>query len=343
MERIILEHTGWEHALRYERDAEPPPSPGPNEVVVQVGACGVAHRDLIDRSGRMKFMALPIVQGHEFAGRVLAVGTNVTRFSVGQHVGAMHRDHCGQCPRCEEGETGHCGFATHVFGIIADGGYASHVRAPESAFYPLPDDLAPAHGAVLNSTFGTAFRGLNRFITPQPGSTVLITGANGGVGLAAIQIAKRQGANVVAVVRAQTHVAFVESLGADHVIVDDGNGFHRKLPGAAADVVLDCVGSPTFNSSLRSARLGGALAVVGNVSEEPAKLNMGRLVVGDVQICGSSGASHNDMAEVLALHARAPFAFQIADELPLADADAAQRRLRAGGLQGRLVLIPDAT
>lgn len=342
MQRAILQQTGWDTSLTYERDDTEPRAPAAGEICIEVGACGVAHRDLIDRSGRMKFMALPIVQGHEFAGVVRAVGDGVTRFQVGDQVGAMHRDHCGKCARCVEQETGHCGFATHVFGIIADGGYASHVVAPERAFYPLPDDMDLRHGAILNSTFGTAFRGINRFMKPGDGDTVLVVGANGGVGLAALQIARRQGAQAIAVVRHDDHIAFVTRMGANHVIVDDGRGFHKQLPGGQVDVTLDCVGSPTLNASLRATRLGGALAIVGNVDDAPAQLNVGRLVVGDVRICGSSGASHTNMADLLALHDRSPFDFQIADTLPLSQADAAQRRLRKGGLHGRLVLVPDA-
>lgn len=340
MERVILEQTGWDAPLRYEQDTGAPRPPRSGEVTIAVGACGVAHRDLIDRSGRMKFMALPIVQGHEFAGRVVAVGDGVTQWAVGDTVGALHRDSCGTCPRCLEGETGHCGFATHVFGAIADGGYASHVTAPARAFYAVPPSMPVAHAAILNSTFGTAYRGLHRFGTPRAGDVVLVVGANGGVGIGAVQIAKRRGATVVAVVRSEAHRGFVTELGADHVVVDDAGGFHRAMPTPPADYTIDCVGSPTFHASLRATRLGGALAVVGNVDPEPARMPMGRLVVGDVRICGSSGATPTDLADLLALHAESPLRFEIADSLPLSAADEAQRRLRAGGLQGRLVLVP---
>lgn len=342
MERVILEETGWNRPLRYERDSAPPPTPRGSDVVVRVGACGAAHRDLIDRSGRMRFMALPLVQGHEFAGEVVAVGPEATRWKVGDSVAALHRDHCGKCARCLEGETGHCGFAMRVFGITVDGGYASHVVAAETALFAVPPDMPVEHAAVLNSTFGTAFRAMNRFGRLGAGDTLLITGANGGVGLGGIQIAKRQGAEVVAVVRDESHRRFVEEMGADYVIVDDGSGFHKKLPGAPVDVVLDCVGSPTFNSSLRSVRLGGGVGLVGNVSEHRVEVNCGRIVTGDVRICGSTGATPTDLADLLALHAEHPLDFRIADRLPLSQAERAHQLLRAGGLQGRIVLIPDS-
>jgi acryloyl-coenzyme A reductase len=339
MERVTLRAFGFDTPLDYSHDDVEPPAPTGSDVLVEVDACGVAHRDLIDRSGRMKFIALPIVLGHEFSGTVVATGPE-SEWEVGDHVGALHRDSCGACPRCAEGETSHCAFAMRVFGITIDGGYASHVLSPSSALYRLPDSLRGAAGAILNSTFGTAYRAMNRFGGLTPGQTVLTTGANGGVGHAGIQIAKRQGATVIAQVRSDQHVAFVEGLGADQVIVDDGSGFHRKLPGDAVDVVLDCVGSPTFNSSLRSVRLGGGVGLVGNVSDSRVEVNMGRIVVGDVRICGSTGATRSDLAAVIALVEGSDIQFEIAREFPLHDAESAHAALRAGGVHGRLVLLP---
>lgn len=340
VERVLLTETGWDVDLAHERHEGEPPAPEPGWVVVQVGACGVAHRDLIDRSGRIPYMALPVVPGHEASGRVIAVGEGVHGLRVGDHVATMHRDSCGDCERCNEGEETHCSHATHVFGLLADGGYARTIHAPERAFYRVPDAMDPALAACLNSTYGTAYRAMNRFERLGPGKTVLVTGANGGVGVAAIQIAKRMGAIVTAVVRSSDKVEAVRAVGADHVIVDDGRGFHKKLETGPVDVVLELVGQPTFNASLRSTRLGGALAVVGNIVEAKAELNLGFVCVNDIRICGSSGANRRNLAELLELHERSPFSLVVADRLPLSRADEAQRRLRAGGVTGRLVLVP---
>jgi len=173
----------------------------------------------------------------------------------------------------------------------------------------------------------------------EPGGSVLVVGANGGVGAAAVQLAARLGATVTAQVRRADRVAFVEAQGADRVVVDDGTGFHRKI-GDQVDVVLDCVGSPTFNSSLRSVRMGGHVVVVGNVSKERAALNLGYAIVNGLHIHGSSGATAEDMETLLALHAQTPLALdQLRDRImPLSAADAAQRAVQAGGLSGRIVL-----
>lgn len=340
LEKVSLTETGWDVDLSYELVEDELPKPDPGFVVVQVGACGVAHRDLIDRSGRIPYMALPVAPGHEASGRVVAIGEGVTDFSVGDHVATMHRDSCGTCERCLDADETRCPNAMHVFGLLADGGYASVIHAPSRAFYKVPDAMDPALAACLNSTYGTAYRAMNRFQTLGPGKSVVVTGANGGVGLAAIQIASRMGATVTAVVRSQDKVAAVTAHGANHVVVDAGRTFHKKLPEGAADVVLDLVGEPTFNSALRSARLGGSVAAVGNIVDAKVEVNLGFIVVNDISICGSSGANRRDLAAVIALHERAPFELVVAERLPLSRADEAQRRLRAGGVTGRLVLVP---
>jgi acryloyl-coenzyme A reductase len=335
MRRALLTASGWDQDLTYEPAAADPPAPTGPMVLVEVEACGVCHRDLIDRSGRFAFLQLPITPGHEAVGRVIAIGPQVTRWKVGDRVGTLHRDGCGECAACAAGETSICERASWVFGILTDGGYASSLLAPESALYALPDDLPAAEAAVYQCTFGTAFRGLGAI---TPGQRVLVTGANGGVGSAGVQVGKALGAEVIAVVRDERHREVVASWGADQVIVDGGADFHKQVRGV--DVALDCVGQPTFNATLRSLRIGGRVTVVGNVVAERAALNLGYLIVNALRVTGSSGATARDMAELLELRRRHPLRLPIAEELPLAQADAAQRRLRAGGIRGRLVLRP---
>lgn len=336
MRRARLTAVGWGANLVVE-ESEGSPEPAGSDVRVAVEACGVCHRDIIDRDGRFPFMRVPITPGHEAVGEVTAVGPDVVDFCVGDRVATMHRDFCGSCRACASGNPSQCELGASVFGLTIDGGYATELSAPERCFYPAPSDLPAAEAAILHCTFGTAYRGLVRLGAVASGSRVLVTGANGGVGTAAVQVATRLGARVVAVVRKAEHVAYVEALGADQVIVDDGRGFHKQV-GDAVDVALDCVGPPTFNAALRSLRSGGTLVVIGNVETQRPELNLGYLVTRGLRVCGSAGATRQDMQELLRLHDRTPLSFCIEDRLPLDSADAAQRRVRAGGLRGRLVL-----
>ncbi len=336
MNRIELQTPGWDHDLVPTHADAPEPEPG--QVRVQLQAAGVCHRDLIDRAGRIPFLSPPVVPGHEGAGIVDAVGEGVADWAVGDRVASMHRDACGRCGACLRGETSTCMLAAHVFGLTADGTYAAWVVAPQSAFYAVPMQLPDGLAAVLHCTFGTAWRSLVTVGGLQEGERVLITGANGGVGMAAVQIAARLAKRVVAVVRSPGHEERLLALGATDVLVSPDNRFHKEAPDV--DLALDTVGAPTFNAALRSLRVGGRISVVGNVTDERAQLNLGLIITMGLRILGPGGATRTDMAALLAEHARAPFASIVQQELPLAQADAAQRALLAGGTWGRTVLTP---
>jgi D-arabinose 1-dehydrogenase-like Zn-dependent alcohol dehydrogenase len=252
----------------------------------------------------------------------------------------MHRDSCGRCPACRKGESSLCAGTGAVPGLLIDGGYATRMRAPQRCFFAVPEGLPAAEAAVMHCTFGTAYRGLQRCVGLRPGAHVLVTGANGGVGVAAIQVAARLGASVTAVVRDERHAAFLRDLGAETALADRGDRFHKKLAADRADVVLDCVGPPTFNAALRSLRTGGHLVVIGNVIQEKVELNLGYLITSGIQLVGSSGATREHMKDVFALHAERPFRVPLHECLDLAEADRAQRAVQAGGLRGRIVLLP---
>ena len=314
-----MDALGWDEPMVAEEQPDPS-APTGTDVVVAVEACGVCHRDLIDRGGGIPFMKLPITLGHEATGRVLAIGPDVTRWQPGDRVATLHRDSCGTCDQCRDGEDTLCPNGFHALGIVADGGYATHLTLPERALFAIPDSLPIAEAAILNCTYGTAFRGL-RAGGCAPGRTVVIVGASGGVGSAAVEVAARMGARVVAVIRDAGRRDYVTALGANAVVVDEGGGFHKIDETADADVVLDCVGEPTMNASLRSLRLGGTVVVIGNiVPEKRLSLNLGLVIVKALHMIGSSGASPRDMADLLDLRGDQPFAMTL-HEVPLDEAE----------------------
>ena len=341
MRRARLTAVGLDADLAYEADAPALREPVRDQVVIEVEACGVCHRDLLDRTGRFPFLRTPVTPGHEAVGRVVAVGPTASRWSVGDRVATMHRDHCGRCGPCKSGEVSLCQAAAHVFGLLVDGGYASHLMAPERALYAADPEMSSGAAAVLHCTFGTAWRGLHRLGAPASGSTVLVTGANGGVGSAAVQLASRLGHEVIAVVRDASHGDWLTELGANHVVVAADGRFDKQLGARRADVVLECVGASMFPGAIRAARVGGRVVSIGNIVKERVPINLGRLITYGLVMVGSSGATPTDMAALLALHAEAPLKFPDVEAVPLAAADAAQRRVHAGGLRGRLALVAD--
>jgi alcohol dehydrogenase len=331
-QRVRLLQPGWDASLDYEADAPSPPVEA-DQVRVAVEACGVCHRDLLDREGRFPFMRLPITPGHEATGRIVELGARVTGLEVGARVATMHRDACGDCVACRRGDTTLCVGAAWVFGLLADGGYASDVVAPASAVYRVPDAMPAAHAAVLHCTFGTAYRDLVTLARVRAGERVLVTGANGGVGTAAVQIAARLGAHVVALVRSKDHEGFLRSLGASEVTTD-------AKAVSSVDVAVDTVGAPTFLAALHALQIGGRIVTVGNVTREKVGLNLGLVITRGLTILGGSGATRDEMRAVLHMHAERPFDFPIARTMPLESADEAQRLVRGGGLRGRIVLEP---
>lgn len=338
VDHVRIVETGFEAPLEIVRDGAVP-TPEGDQVVVRVEACGVCYRDLIDRAGRIPFIQLPIVPGHEAVGRVIAVGPDARELAVGDRVASMHRNACGECEPCRAGHTSLCQAAAFVLGLLVDGGYARHLVMPESGFYRVPDELPATEAAVLHCTFGSSYRALVTVGGLTEGERVLVTGANGGLGSAAVQIAARYTDDVIAVVRDASHTDWLRSLGASKVIVDTDGSFHRQVSGVR--LALECVGSPTFNAALRSLVVGGRLAVVGNVVEKRTELNVGYIVVNAIKILGPGGATRADMAEVLAMHRAKPFHVPIHRVFPLADADEAQRTTLGGGLRGRVVVVPE--
>ncbi len=335
IDKIVMSESGFEADLLVVEGDGVAPAPGPGQVTVALEASGVCHRDLIDRAGRIPFLQTPVVPGHEGVGRVVAVGAGA-EWSVGDRVATLHRDCCGQCTTCQSGQTSLCQSAAWVLGLIADGTYARHLVAPDSALYRADEAMEPGMAASLHCTFGTAWRSLMTVGKLADGERELNTGANAGVGAAAVQLAARRASEVIAVVRREGHEDHLRSLGATRVVVSPDSRFHSGV--TPVDIALDCVGAPTFNAALRSLRVGGRVVVVGNITDERSPLNLGHLITMGKSVLGPGGATRADMAALLAEHARIPLISIVTAELSLSEADAAQRRLLAGGGRGRVVL-----
>ncbi|MSP61188.1 MAG: zinc-binding dehydrogenase [Myxococcales bacterium] len=317
------------------------PVAGPGQVLVRVRAVGVCHRDLLDREGRYPFMKRPVVTGHEFAGEVVEVGAGAG-LAVGDRVVNLHRGPCGACEACRAGEETRCSGSLASFGLTVDGGYAEFVAADASALVALPAAVPFEQGAFLFCTAAVALRALRSRARLEGGETVLITGASGGVGIHAVQIARILGARVVAITsRAEKRAALIAA-GADDVVVAGPAAFQREVLArtGGVHVALELVGEPTFNATLRSLRPGGRMVVVGNVTASRVEVTPGWLIMREAAILGSVSASRHDLADVLEWAARGRLKPVVAAVLPLAQARAAQGRVAAQDVIGRIVLVP---
>jgi acryloyl-coenzyme A reductase len=341
MRAVVLSRTGGPEELEFREVADPEIRAG--EVLVRVKAEGVCGRDLIDRRGGFRGLSLPIILGHEFAGEVVRVAAGVEGFSPGERVANLLRLGCGACRACLRGDTPICERGWQSFGQTRDGGYAELVAAPASALVKVPAQVSDTEAASVACTFGVALRALRSVGKITLGDDVLVTGASGGVGMAAIQVAKALGARVLAVTGSQAkHQALVDA-GADEVVVTGDGALHEKvraLAPAGVDAALELTGSPTFSSSLRSLKNGGRLLLVGNILADAIKFNPGAVILYGYQILGSAGCTRADLEDAFAMIAGKRLTVVIHRVLSLKDAPEAHRILADRGGIGRVVLTP---
>src|SRR6266571_8230812 len=228
------------------------PTPGPEQVLVQVLAAGVCHTDLHLLDALTVTDHEPLIPGHEIVGRITKIGGDVYSANVGDRVIVHFEQPCGRCRRCRRKRTNLCEEG-HTLGFDSPGGYAEFVVAKQSTVLPLPPNLNPAFAAPLGCSGTTAYRAVVTQGQADEDDVVVVIGA-GGVGLSAIQIAKVQEAKVVAVdTREEARKAALD-VGADDAVVPAGAAKAvRRLAGdAGADVVVDFVGKKSTFDLARS-------------------------------------------------------------------------------------------
>jgi D-arabinose 1-dehydrogenase-like Zn-dependent alcohol dehydrogenase len=341
MRAIVIREAGGIEKLSSEE--WPSPTVGTGQVRLRVRGCGVCYRDLLDREGKYPFMKRPVVTGHELAGEIVEVGPGGEGFVVGDRVAATHRPACGACARCQAGDEAACIGSPISYGLTVDGGYAEEALAWAASLVRVPENVPLDEACFLHCTAGVALRALRAHAQLSAGETVVITGASGGVGVHAMQVAKILGAKVVAVTSNASKQEALTALGADEVVLAGADGsFHKEVlrRTGGADVALELVGAPTFNASLRSLRPGGRLALVGNVTAARVDVNPGYLILREISVHGSSSASRADLTEVLGWAASGRLKPIVAARMKLDDARAAQSRLADKSVIGRIVLVP---
>ncbi len=340
MKAVLLREFGPAQNLKWEDVSEP--HPGPRDLLLRVGACGVCFHDVINRTGHLPRTRLPAILGHEVAGTVIAVGAEVARFRPGDRVACLQRVNCGHCNFCRDSRPTLCRSGAVFFGEEIPGGYAEYFVTPEHVAARVPDPLPDAKAAVTACTLGTAVHALETVVQLKAGQTVLITGASGGVGIHAVQLAKLMGAHVVAVTGSEAKVASLRAWGAETVIHAPSMEFASAVKHAVghADVALEVVGSTTLDQSLHALKSGGRLVVVGNLAGNRAPLNPGLVILKELQIVGSFAASLKELERAFQLVAGNKIQIVVSNCLPLHQAEQAHRMLEARGVVGRLVLQP---
>jgi len=262
----------------------PDPTPGPNDVVIEIKASGLCGSDLRfyreppevalaalgfkDFSERGMSQVPAIIAGHEPCGVVAAVGSNVDArsFKIGDRVIQFHYDGCGVCDQCRTGWTQMCVTGATIYGATAHGGHAHYMLAPANTLVHLPEEVSFSAGAAIGCGTGTAFGALRRGgVTGL--DTVAIFGL-GPIGQSAIQFARVMGAQVIAVDISSERLASAKNLGAHHVVdssqTDPVAAIRELTGGKGATVSLECSGAPAARTAATKA-LGpwGRVVLVG--------------------------------------------------------------------------------
>jgi NADPH:quinone reductase-like Zn-dependent oxidoreductase len=321
----------------------PTPEPGPGQALVRLHAAALNRLDLWVREGWPGLrLPLPHISGADGAGVVAALGPGVEGLSVGERVVVNANLGCGRCPNCLAGKDNLC-RDWHLLGETVRGTFAEYVAVSAANLLPLPDGVDDHAAAAAGLVFHTAWHSLITRGRVQPGETVLIVGASGGVNTAALQVAKLAGARVIVVGSSAAKLALAEALGAD-LLLDRSKdeNWARAVYDATgkrgADVVVDNVGKATLPRSLRAAAKGGRILIVGNSSGPEVELD-NRFVFGKhLSILGSTMGTRADFATVMGLVFEGRLRPVIDRQYPLAEAPAAEARLGAGEQMGKITL-----
>lgn len=322
----------------------PRPEPGPGEVLVRVRACAADQFDLTIRDGKFPGAETPIVLGHEIAGEVVAVGEGVTGFAPGDRVTSTLYLTCGRCRKCREGRETICEDFRGYLGIHTPGGYAEYTVIPEVNLVHLPENLTFAEGSVLANAIGTPFHALTKRARLRPGEHIIITGAGGGVGLHAVQLARMLGAFVMAVDIGEAKLSAAREYGADLAVDAEAEDFAEAAlawtEGRGVDVVLELVGTATIPTSLRAMGKGARMVIVGSHTGTDLHARPQALIANEWEILGSRNVTKTELAEVVALAAAGRVRPVVTEVHPLEAAEEVHRRLRNREIVGRVVLEP---
>jgi NADPH2:quinone reductase len=323
MKVVRIHEFGDEDVLRYE-DA-PVPAPGPGELLIKMEAASVNGGDLRIRQQGNSLIGpqdLPVVLGRELAGTVAAMGPEVSGFHVGQRVVTAPLEGC----------------------------YVEYIVAPTARTRPLPEGVSTRQAAGIPMVFLTALWTLREAET-KPGDRVLVHAGGGGVGMAAIQLAKWMGASVLTTAGTDEKCVRLLALGADEAInyttSEFGEEVMRRTGGRGVDVVLDTVGADVYTGSLQVLAPGGRMVSIGRTAGEPpspAPKPPGGRRVQNFSVNGRLSSSTDrifDLDTILGLVNDGTCRVIIDREFPLVEVGAAHRYMAARRNFGKVLLVSE--
>jgi NADPH:quinone reductase-like Zn-dependent oxidoreductase len=281
--------------------------------------------------------------GSDIAGELVEVGEYVSGFKAGQRVLLAPMHFCNHCEQCMAGRQNLCREFT-VLGNGVDGGNCELIAAPPECVIPIPDQMSFDEAASVPLVFLTAFHMLTGRAAIRPGQTILVLGANSGVGIAAIQIGKLFNATVIATAGDDHKIQRAKELGADYVI----NHYQQKIgeevrkitAKAGVDIVIEHVGAATWSESVRALKTGGTLVTCGATSGPEVNIDLRLLFARHLSYLGSYMGTMGELHEVLKLVFSGKLKPVVDRTFPLSEVRAAHEYLEESKMFGKVVLNP---
>jgi D-arabinose 1-dehydrogenase-like Zn-dependent alcohol dehydrogenase len=320
----------------FEVVERPIPQPGRGQVRIKVEACGICHSDALVKEGHWPGIQYPRVPGHEIAGRIDAVGADVTLWKPGQRVGlGWHGGHCFQCDPCRSGDFVNCQIEK-VTAISYDGGYQEYMIAQAEAVAAMPDDLPADEAAPLLCAGITVFNAL-RNSGARAGETVAVQGI-GGLGHLGIQYARQMGFRTIAIGRGGDKKALATKLGAhEYLDTSAGNPAQalQKLGGARL-ILATAPDSKSMSALVDGVGANGTLMIVG-AGMESLTVTPLQLIAGRKAVHGWASGTGKDSEETLRFSALSGVRPMI-ERYPLEKAADAYQQMISGKARFRVVL-----
>jgi acryloyl-coenzyme A reductase len=347
MKAMVVRKPGGLDAMRIEE--VPEPAPAPREVVIKVEACGVCFHDLLTRNGTLKAgVQMPCVLGHEISGTVVDAGRDVSRFKRGDRVATTQRYYiCGACRFCRSGRESLCPNRKFLgdWGMV--GGYAEYVAVGDDNLALVPEGVPLAEASIAGCAIGTILNGVRDVARLGMGETALVTGAGGGLGLHAVQLARLAGAYVIAQTTSPEKASLIQEHGANQVVVHArGEDFSPKVKQLTemrgVDVLVDNVGTPLFEPTRKSLGVAGRWLLIGQLTGDFVPFNPAQLLLKNQSMLSVTSTSRSQLEDVLALMKRGQIKAVVSKSLPLEAAGEAHAMVEAGRAAGRILIRPNA-
>ena len=335
MKAVFIEKQGGLEVLKYGDLPKPKLKKG--EVLIRVKTAALNRLDLHLRNAKLN-IALPHVSGSDVAGIIEEIN-GPSKLKIGQAVVVNPAIPCGICARCKKGLA--CEIVK-IFGYNTPGGFAEYVNAPISQVFPKPKNLSFVEAAAFPLTFLTAWHMLVGRADLQSSETVFIWGASGGLGSAAIQIAKHLDAKVIAAAKNESDAKRIKEMGADEIVIYTEGDVVEKVKklnsGTLVDVVFESVGAKTWAKTLAMLRPHGRVVIAGTTSGEMASQDLSDVYYYQHTILGSRMGTPEEFEQVLKLIGRGKLKSVIDKVFPLKDFQEAEKRLEESKQTGKIVI-----